>query len=104
MQVPSERVRDHVLDQLQKTINGLVFGRFYSVAVPTAQQPPCDGGFGHINLARRMEAEWATLACRLCDDKPAPWKNIWWRHLRDVYGTLADRDMLLGSWSYALLR
>ena len=92
-----------VLQRVQTVLNALVFGGYTNVAIAAAQQPRSDAGIGHLDVARRMEAEWTTLACRLIDDKPAPWKNIWWRHLRDVYGdALCGRDMLLGEWTFAL--
>ena len=50
-----------------------------------------------------MQAEWAHLASQLANDTPAPWKNIWWARLRQVYGDLCDRDLLLGTCRYKLL-
>ena len=102
IQAPSAQVRDDVFDKLQGTLNRLVFGGFRHIAVDMAQQPHCDGGVGHIDIAKRMRAEWAHLASQLANDVSAGWKNIWWWRLRQVYGELCDRDLLLSTCQYKL--
>ena len=104
IQAPYEGARRIVFDALQKTMNRLVFGGFCNITIDTAQQPPCDGGVGHLHVERRMHAEWAHLAGQLTNHEPAAWKNVWWRNLRDVYGELCDRDLLLSTCSYQLLK
>jgi hypothetical protein len=102
---PSLRTRSEILKSLQKTMNRLVFGRYFPTTVTTAQQPFVDGGVGHIDVERRLHAEWAHFASQLANDEPAPWKNIWWRHLRDTYGdALCSKDLLLTSCTYTLLQ
>jgi len=51
-----------------------------------------------------MQAEWAHLACRLSEDEAAPWKNIWWFNLREVYGDLCERDLLYTTCRYQRLK
>ena len=70
VQAPGEAMRANVFTALQRVLNTLVYGGFQSVTVERAQQPPCDAGVGHINLERRMQAEWAHLAVQLANDEP----------------------------------
>ena len=102
---PNLRTRGALLQSLQKTINQLVFGKYFPITINTAQQPKIDGGIGHINVERRLNAEWAHFASQLANDEHAAWKNIWWWHLRNTYGAmLCTKDLLLTSCTYALLR
>ena len=104
VQSPYQGARDQVIKSLQNTINSLVFGGFYNVSVETAQQPPCDAGVGHLNVKRRLEAEWAHLASYLMSSAAAAWKNIWWYELRNVYGNLCDPDLLQTACTYRRLQ
>ena len=104
VQAPYEGARNVTFDDIQATLNQLVFGSYYATTVECAQQPIADAGVGHINLRRHMTAEWAHLARQLADPSPAVWKNIWWRHIRDVYGPLTDRDLIYTRCTYTLLR
>ena len=90
MQAPCAAIRTTVLRNIQKVINQLVFGKFFQIRTDTAQQPYKDGGVSHLHVERRMKAEWAMLAAQLATNEPAPWKNIWWYGMRDVYGPLCD--------------
>ena len=103
VQAPYKNACDDVLQSIQKTLDTLVFGGFAKVTYATAQQPTYDGGFGHLNVARRMRAEWAHFACQLGDCEPAVWKNIWWYRLRQVYGPLCDRDFVFSTCAFKSL-
>ena len=103
VQAPFEPARLEVLKRLQTTLNKLVFGSFYNVAVETAMQPSCDAGVGHINITRRLEAGWAHLVTHVMSSELAVWKNIWWFNLRQVYGELCDLDLPLTTMTYKLL-
>ena len=97
LQVPIAGARENIFKSLQRTLNTLVFGGFHGVTVRASQQPPEDGGLGHINIERKMQAEWARLTGQLLDGKPAVWKNIWWSELRTVYGDILTTPDLLHS-------
>jgi len=100
VQAPYEGARELTLNAIQATLNGLVFGGYTPMKITTAQQPVCDVGFGHIDLERRMAAEWALFARQLADCEQAPWKNIWWYRLRQVYGELCDRDFVFSTCAF----
>ena len=103
VQCPHEKARETALARLQDTLNQLVFGNFYNITVATSTQPPSDCGVGHLDVSRRLEAEWAHLVTYLMSSEAAVWKNIWWYELRQVYGDLCDLDMPLTTLTYKLL-
>ena len=102
VQAPFEPAQREVTKRIQDTLNQLVFGGFNGVALETAEQPSCDAGVGHINIRRRLEAEWAHLVTYLMSSEQAAWKNVWWYELRKVYGDLCERDLPHTTLTYKL--
>ena len=46
--------RTVAFNDIQDTLNQLVFGSYYATTVECAQQPITDAGVGHVNLRRRV--------------------------------------------------
>eukprot|EP00966_Prymnesium_polylepis_P294962 6811409-Prymnesium_polylepis.1 len=56
---------------------------------------PEDGGYGHINLRKKLQAEWANHVVALIDGNDS-WMHLWKQQLRMEYSGI-DADKLLSS-------
>ena len=58
------------------------------------QQPYRDGGINHVNLALRMNANWAQFIPRMLKKNAPTWCNFWWYGLRRSYAGLEHQGSL----------
>ena len=94
-----------MIKRLQSLADRLVFGKYFGVTLDTARQPHRDGGIGHIDVQQRLQAAWTTLVGQLADTTvEAPWKNIWYRAIRDSYAGLTGPPLLCSTCSFHLLQ
>ena len=103
IQAPAPHLQRRILSKMQVILNKLVFGGYKGISMAQAHQDFCDGGVKHLDIAKRMQAEHAQIAQQLINADEAAWKNVWWHHLRKIYGALCDRDLLTGTCTFALL-
>ena len=72
------------------------------------QQPYRDGGINHVNLALRMNANWAQFIPRMLKKDAPTWCNFWWYGLRRSYAGLEHqgslRHLMLSSCGFAKLQ
>ena len=86
IQVPPAKERNEFLRKMQAAIDHAVFRaasradrrNYHSMKVTMLQQPYRDGGINHVNLALRMNANWAQFIPRMLKKNAPTWCNFWW--------------------------
>ena len=92
-QIPPQADAIRLIVATQRTFDQAVFGDFQFMTRLTARQPRRDGGISHIDLRRRLQAEWASLCVDMLR-RTDSWHTYWWDGLERTYGDLGDRELL----------
>ena len=72
-----------------------VFGKWAFISRKTAHQAKEDGGYGHMHLKKRLQAEWANHVAAMIDGEDS-WMTLWKHQLSEEYGGI-DAEKLLNS-------
>ena len=100
IQVPKKA--DWKIEQTQQTLDRAVFGKWAFISRKTAYQPEEDGGYGHVDLKRRLQAEWANHVAALVDGEDA-WMRLWKTQLSEEYGGIDATKLLNSTCSFRLM-
>ena len=92
IQVPPAKERNEFLRKMQAAIDHAVFRaasradrrNYHSMKLTMLQQPYRDGGINHVNLALRMNANWAQFIPRMLKKNAPTWCNFWSPHQPSV--------------------
>ena len=100
IQVPAKA--EWEIERTQQEMDKAVFGKWAFISRRTAHQAKEDGGYGHMNLKKRLQAEWANHVAAMIDGKDS-WMILWKRQLSDEYGGIDAVKMLNSTCAFRLM-
>ena len=104
MQIQVPRDAEEEIEKTQKVLNRALFGKYPFITGELACQDLEDGGYRHIDVMARLQAEWAALAAAIGSGRDAPWKAMWWEELRKKYGRLAEAGLERSTCAFHLMQ
>lgn len=83
IQVPTNA--EWEIERTQQEMDKAVFGKWAFISRRTAHQAKEDGGYGHMHLRKRLQAEWANHVAAMIDGEDS-WMILWKHQLSEEYG------------------
>ena len=100
IQVPAKA--EWEIERTQQEMDRAVFGKRAFISRKTAHQAKEDGGYGHMHLKKRLQAEWANHVAAMIDGEDS-WMTLWKHQLSEEYGGIDAVKLLNSTCAFRLM-